>query len=211
VDEVTSVEILGADGATETITGTSIHPVWSVDRQVWVPLAELEEGETLQGIDGPAIVLSVSLSRVSQPVYNIEVHGEHVYQVGELGVLVHNSCFDDAPVSAAALPWARAGAARAAKAIEAGQASFKVASRDDAAELIWRMFRSKGYTDTTMFKSGSVVKQYLGTKAGTYHWDDVLDAAGNVAGHGAGNAHGAMRHVQIHLQETGKIIRIFFP
>ena len=27
VDEVTSVEILGADGATETITGTSIHPV----------------------------------------------------------------------------------------------------------------------------------------------------------------------------------------
>jgi hypothetical protein len=35
--------------------------------------------------------LSVSLPRVSQPVYNIEVHGEHVYQVGELGVLVHNA------------------------------------------------------------------------------------------------------------------------
>jgi hypothetical protein len=35
--------------------------------------------------------LSVTLSRVSQPVYNIEVHGEHVYQVGELGVLVHNA------------------------------------------------------------------------------------------------------------------------
>jgi hypothetical protein len=64
---------------------------------VWVPLAELSEGETLQGSDGPAIVLSVSLSRVSQPVYNVEVHNEHVYQVGEIGVLVHNSCFDDAP------------------------------------------------------------------------------------------------------------------
>gem|GEM_PF-2430699 len=38
------------------------------------------------------LVLWVTLSRVSQPVYNIEVHGEHVYQVGELGVLVHNSC-----------------------------------------------------------------------------------------------------------------------
>jgi hypothetical protein len=36
--------------------------------------------------------LSVSLSRVSQPVYNIEVHGEHVYQVGELGLVVHNVC-----------------------------------------------------------------------------------------------------------------------
>jgi hypothetical protein len=32
------------------------------------------------------------LSRVAQPVYNLEVHGEHVYQVGELGVLVHNAC-----------------------------------------------------------------------------------------------------------------------
>jgi hypothetical protein len=36
--------------------------------------------------------LGVTLSRVSQPVYNIEVHGEHVYQVGELGVVVHNTC-----------------------------------------------------------------------------------------------------------------------
>jgi hypothetical protein len=36
--------------------------------------------------------LSVTLSRVAEPVYNIEVHGEHVYQVGELGVLVHNEC-----------------------------------------------------------------------------------------------------------------------
>jgi hypothetical protein len=38
------------------------------------------------------VVLSVTLSRVSQPVYNMEVHGEHVYQVGELGLVVHNSC-----------------------------------------------------------------------------------------------------------------------
>ena len=96
VHVVASVDVLGADGSVETITGTTIHPVWSVDRQEWVPLAELADGETLQGLDGLAVVLSVSLSRVSQPVYNIEVHGEHVYQVGELGVVVHNSgedCF----------------------------------------------------------------------------------------------------------------------
>ena len=84
------MDVLGADGTVETITGTTIHPVWSVDRQSWVPLAELTGGETLQGLDGLAVVLSVTLSRVSQPVYNIEDHGEHVYQVGELGVLVHN-------------------------------------------------------------------------------------------------------------------------
>jgi hypothetical protein len=88
---VASVDMLGADGTVETITGTTIHPVWSVDRQEWVPLAELAEGETLQGLDGLAVVLSVTLSRVSQPVYNIEVHGEHVYQVGELGLVVHNA------------------------------------------------------------------------------------------------------------------------
>ncbi len=90
VHVVASVDVLSADGTVETITGTTIHPVWSVDRQEWVPLAELADGETLQGLDGLAVVLSVSLSRVSQPVYNIEVHGEHVYQVGELGVVVHN-------------------------------------------------------------------------------------------------------------------------
>jgi hypothetical protein len=90
VHVVASVDVLGADGTVETITGTTIHPVWSVDRQEWVPLAELVDGETLQGLDGLAVVLSVSLSRVTQPVYNIEVHGEHVYQVGELGLVVHN-------------------------------------------------------------------------------------------------------------------------
>jgi hypothetical protein len=91
VHVVASVDVLGADGTVETITGTTIHPVWSVDRQEWVPLAELAQGERLQGLDGLAVVLGVSLSRVSQPVYNIEVHGEHVYQVGDLGLVVHNN------------------------------------------------------------------------------------------------------------------------
>ena len=68
VHVVASVDVLGADGTVETITGTTIHPVWSVDRQEWVPLAELADGETLQGLDGLAVVLSVTLSRVSQPV-----------------------------------------------------------------------------------------------------------------------------------------------
>jgi hypothetical protein len=91
---VASVDVLGADGTVETITGTTIHPIWSVDRQEWVPLGELIEGETLQGLDGLAVVLSVTLSRVAESVYNIEVHGEHVYQVGELGLLVHNAWLD---------------------------------------------------------------------------------------------------------------------
>jgi hypothetical protein len=103
VHVVASVDVLGADGTVETITGTTIHPVWSVDRQEWVPLAELAQGERLCcdtesfGLGFPSrlppkasgLVLSVSLSRVSQPVYNTKVHGKHVYQVGELGLVVH--------------------------------------------------------------------------------------------------------------------------
>jgi hypothetical protein len=40
-------------------------------------------------------VQSSQLVRSSATVYNIEVHGEHVYQVGELGLLVHNACGTD--------------------------------------------------------------------------------------------------------------------
>lgn len=36
-------------------------------------------------------VFSVTILNQPVPVYNIEVHGEHVYQVGELGLIVHNT------------------------------------------------------------------------------------------------------------------------
>jgi hypothetical protein len=39
--KIYSIDSLGGEyGTVETITGTTIHPVWSVDRQEWVPLAE---------------------------------------------------------------------------------------------------------------------------------------------------------------------------
>ena len=110
VHRLVSVDLLGAGGELETLTGTPVHPVWSLDRGDWVPLAELTEGETLQGHTGPAIVLHLALHQAAQPVYNVEIHGEHVYQVGELGVLVHNATSDDclklvAPVSGVSRVW----------------------------------------------------------------------------------------------------------
>jgi hypothetical protein len=48
-------------------------------------------------------VLGVTLSTVCEPVYNLEIHGEHVYQVGELGVLVHNAGADNYEVGRNAL------------------------------------------------------------------------------------------------------------
>jgi len=83
VNTIARAEIICPDGTIEIIEGTPIHPIWSVDRNDWVPLGELTEGETLQASDGIATVLSHALITCSLPVYNIEVHGEHVYQVGD--------------------------------------------------------------------------------------------------------------------------------
>lgn len=102
VDRIARIKILGADGKVESIEGTPIHPVWSEDRQDWLPLGELTEGEQLRGDTGTAIVLAATILLRPTPVYNIEVHGEHVYQVGELGVVVHNACSSTSGHSSAA-------------------------------------------------------------------------------------------------------------
>jgi len=52
-----------------------------------VPLSLL----LLQGENGLVTVSSVEIQSRSVRVYNLEIHGEHVYEVGEFGVLVHNS------------------------------------------------------------------------------------------------------------------------
>ena len=81
-------------GLPEFVEGTLIHPIWSVDRNDWVSISDLERGERLQGAEGILYVESIDLVRRHVSVYNIEVHGEHVYQVGELGLLVHNTCIE---------------------------------------------------------------------------------------------------------------------
>jgi len=91
VHEIARVEILGPDGQRDRIEGTSIHPIWSEDRQDWIPLGELRSGEILRAAIGDAVVQTVELLSQAVPVYNIEVHGEHVYEVKHLGVMVHNS------------------------------------------------------------------------------------------------------------------------
>lgn len=73
------------------LTGTHLHPIWSLDRQSWVPLGELHVNEHVLGENGPVSVRKVEHLTNAQDVYNIEVHGEHVYQVTDLGVLVHNA------------------------------------------------------------------------------------------------------------------------
>ena len=71
------------------------HPFWSEDKQQFVRADALQPGEHLRQADGSlTTVMAVIPCPGTHNVYNIEVHGEHVYQVGYLGVLVHNTCMD---------------------------------------------------------------------------------------------------------------------
>ncbi|WP_414707197.1 AHH domain-containing protein [Rhodopirellula sp. UBA1907] len=82
------VEATFSDGT--ILNGTSIHPVWSLDRLEWVPLGELEIDEQVHSNDGPLQLVSSVFHHQPTDVYNIEVDCEHVYQVGNAGILVHN-------------------------------------------------------------------------------------------------------------------------
>ena len=67
---VASADVLGADGSVETITGTTIHPVWSVDRQEWVPLAELPKASGYAAIPSLSDWVFPLASRLKPPAWS---------------------------------------------------------------------------------------------------------------------------------------------
>lgn len=73
------------------IDGTDNHPFWSVDREDWIPLGELEQFERVQARTGTVYLTSLQ-NTTSADVFNIEVDCQHVYDVGDSGILVHNAC-----------------------------------------------------------------------------------------------------------------------
>ncbi len=82
---------LKVESESKPIGVTPTHPFWSVDRQDWVAAGDLRIGERLETLDGTTVVESISPRSEPEMVYNIEVEGDHVYRVGESGVLVHNA------------------------------------------------------------------------------------------------------------------------
>ena len=88
-DVANVVRITLANGT--RIRATDVHPVWSVDREDWVPAGKLEPGEHVDTLTGPVAVVSVETLDRHPAVYNLEVHGEHVYRIAVDGVLVHNA------------------------------------------------------------------------------------------------------------------------
>jgi hypothetical protein len=68
---------------TDSIGVTANHPFWSVDRAEFVQAGELQIGERLQTLAGDIHWVQQKLPRPGpEPVYNLEVHAEHVYYVG---------------------------------------------------------------------------------------------------------------------------------
>ncbi|OYP38915.1 polymorphic toxin-type HINT domain-containing protein [Rhodopirellula sp. MGV] len=84
--------LVGDRGDSESIGTTSNHPIWSVDRKDYVQAGALKLGERVQTYAGQTKRVLNKLARPGpEPVFNLEVYGEHVYYVGKTGVLAHNS------------------------------------------------------------------------------------------------------------------------
>ena len=88
--QVSNLVELTLDSGT-TLTGTTTHPVWSITASDWIPLSALLPGELVDTHSGPQAVVDVQDLTCTSDVYNIEVHGHHVYRVTSDGVLVHNA------------------------------------------------------------------------------------------------------------------------
>ena len=82
---------LYVEGETEPIGVTAGHPIWSEDRQAFVHTDQLQPGERLRSAVGKTVrITSIEIRAGPEPVYNLEIAGEHVYSVTDSGLLVHN-------------------------------------------------------------------------------------------------------------------------
>ncbi len=91
------------EGLAEPIGVTPLHPFWSVEQATYVPARDLAPGDHVLGQNGPIEILSIEPLPGSHEVINLEIHYDHVFNISELAVLVHNSCpanFDAARVEA---------------------------------------------------------------------------------------------------------------
>lgn len=187
---------LTVESKTEKVAVTREHPV-QVKGKGWLKAGDLKPLDILVGLVHSEVT-NIQPIEGKQTVYNFEVSKYHTYCVGEVGFWAHNRC----------IPWSSPSIRRAAEALARGSKTVTVKSRSEAEELFLGIFQGQGFKNTTGF-SDKGARDFFGGKLGTYHWDDVLDTAGSVMGHGSKNSHASMKHLQIHDSE-GNVIRIFF-
>ena len=85
-----------AHGGTETLGVTAEHP-FHVDGKGWVQAGQLQIGDVLSSWKAGETQTVQAITHDSQhhDTYNFEVADYHTYFVGNDGVWVHNSCYDD--------------------------------------------------------------------------------------------------------------------
>ncbi len=73
---------------------TDNHPFWSVDRNNFVAIGDMKEGDWVKTASGLTQItkLDSRFARSGEMLYNLETHNEHVFQVTLAGILVHNTC-----------------------------------------------------------------------------------------------------------------------
>lgn len=79
------------EGMDEPIRCTPNHSMWSVEHGDFIEACEIEPNAHVLCQDGIRKVLRTDYVNEPDWVYNLEVHGQHVYQVTSEGVLVHNA------------------------------------------------------------------------------------------------------------------------
>jgi hypothetical protein len=69
---------------------TSNHTFWSEDYQTFVEASALRPGDKLSALNGSVTVGNVATVPGTEPVFNLEIFGQHVYRVSLSAVLTHN-------------------------------------------------------------------------------------------------------------------------
>ncbi len=195
VGEVEKIlEVETADGA--RVKTTEGHPFF-VEGRGFIAARKLARGDLLRRVDGRRVaVVALGWEEARTRVYNFEVEGTHTYYAA--GVWVHNA---GCPADVVRL-------------INQGVEDIHVRDRRTAEGALWRLLGEYDLGNSTGdWMSGDAKKWFsFGStrRDGWYHWDDVFDAeTGRILFHGANDPHGALPHLQLHLNDN--VFRIFWP
>ncbi len=165
-----------ADGTQiEGVTGN--HPIWSVTDGEFVAAEHLRAGTILLTRAGPVAIDAIALRPVGddERVYNLQIHGQHVYQVTAAGVLVHNNNCIGAPRGAGGLFNSFDNFAR-------GRDFFDDLGRFDSvqAQKAWEVYQRAGTSKGLLIGGRNDVANALGDgwdKLGTLNWSPEINRA----------------------------------
>ena len=84
------------EGLEKPIGVTANHPFYSEDAKTFVPAGKLSPGELLRQANGRSSrVIQITKRTTPEPVFNLEVNGEHTYHISKTALLVHNNSAEE--------------------------------------------------------------------------------------------------------------------